>query len=175
MAGTPGGCFDVVRRAVTKNSDLPIPRDEAGWSSVREDFERRTATPVGRASVAAAPGPVIERNARPPVLLPSTAPDWVDRRIEAEGVADVDGLKLKSARAAETVARRKLAADIEALPLSHDMTVGKAAEQDPHVRNAVSQALDRARVKTDYDNKKGVAVVMRLDLRELWDALQASQ
>src|SRR5207245_7042915 len=45
MAGTPGGCFDVVRRAVSKTDNFPIPRDEAGWSAVREDFERRMATP----------------------------------------------------------------------------------------------------------------------------------
>jgi hypothetical protein len=177
MAGTPNGMFDTVRHAVTERSDLPIPRDEAGWALVRHDFETRMAVPTGRGSAAgAATLPVGVRAARVRVTMPPRAPEWTARRVDVQAVADTGDSKLKGAREAESAARRKLAAEIDALPLDRDLTVGKAAEQDPRVHDAVLVALDKARTtNTDYTHQKGVAVTLQLDLQDLWDALRASE
>lgn len=178
LAGSPNGLFDTVRHAVIEHSDLPIPRDEAGWAVVRHDFETRMAVPVGRASAAGATtGPINAADmARGRFALPSRVPTWVAQRVDAQGVADLNESKLKCAREAETVARRKLVAEVNALPLERGVTVGKAAEQDPRVREAVYAAMDKAKTtSTDYTYKKGVAVTVQLDLQDLWDALRAAE
>src|SRR5207248_8149828 len=104
--------------------------------------------------------------AGPRIWLPASPPDWVDRKLEAEGVAEGGGVKLKAAREAEAIARSKLADLIGELPLSGGLTVGKAAERDPRLKSAISDALDKARVRTDYNHGKGVAVNLRLDLHD---------
>jgi hypothetical protein len=178
LAGTPNGLFDTVRHAVIEHSDLPIPRDEAGWAVVRHDFETRMAVPVGRSSAAGATtGPINAADmARGRFELPPRAPSWVRQRVDVEAVADLTESKLKCAREAEAAARRKLAAEINALPLTRGITIGKAAEQDPRVRDAVYAALDKARTtSTDYTHKKGVAVTLQLDLQDLWDALRGAE
>jgi hypothetical protein len=109
------------------------------------------------------------------VSLPMSAPAWVDRRLEAEGVAEGGGYKLRAAREAEAIARRKLADAIGELPLSEGLTVSKAAERSPRVKDAIASALDKAKVKTDYNHAGGVAVNLKLDLQDLWDALRAGQ
>lgn len=202
MAGTPTGLAEALRRSIIK-TDLPQPANEAGWAAVRADFERKMANPIGRASVipgGSGGGATTEKtgvaagnDAPPPKgVVPAAAssvvsrppprfslgrtPDWTSERLEAEGVADVPDFKLKSAREAEAEARRKLLDRINGLELSNKVTVGKAAEQNPRVRDAVNHALDKARVaKTDYYNKKGVAVVVRMDLQDLWDALKTAE
>ena len=61
------------------------------------------------------------------------------------------------------------------MPLGGGVTVGKAAEKDAAVRDAMTQALDKAKVKTDYNHGKGVAVTLKLDLHDLWDAIKGAQ
>jgi hypothetical protein len=177
MAGTAGGCFDVLRRSVSDHTDWKLPRTEAGWAANREQFERHMASPIGRGS---APAPVptsamADARPVPRAVLPTAPPDWVDRKLEAEGVADGGGFKLKAAREAETIARRKLADAINDLPLAGGVTVGKAAEKDPRVHDAISAALDKAKSRTDYNHAGGVAVNLKLDLQDLWDSLRAER
>jgi hypothetical protein len=178
MAGTPNGLFDVVRHAVIERSDLPIPHSEAQWALVRHDFQTQMALPIGRATAAGAatlPANAVDYS-RPRFVLPNRAPDWVGRRVDVEAYGDRGLARLKGAREAEAAAKRKLVVEINALPLSSGVTVGKAAESDPHIRDAVASALDKARtVNTDYTQKQGVAVSMQLDLQDLWDALRAAE
>ena len=173
MAGTPHGCFDVIRRAVTKYTDLPIPRDDAGWSDIKTEFERRMASPIGHAG---APAPIGTAAAPPPRFhLPSEPPIWLERKLEIEGLADPGNSKLKAARVAEKSARLALADEIGRLTLSNGMTLAKAAEQNPHLNDAISKALDKAKSKTDYNHRRGVSVILQLDLRDLWDALREAE
>jgi hypothetical protein len=173
LAGTPGGCFDHVRAAVEKYTHLPVP-DEKGWAAVREDFERSMASPTGRAEVPVAGSTVPPRSTVTTITLPDTAPSWIDRKLEAEGIADA-GSKLRAAHEARVIARRLLAEEVDALKLSGGVTVGQAAEKNGRFRSAVGRALDKATSKTDYDHKNGVSVLLRLDLRDLWDALRAAE
>jgi hypothetical protein len=178
LAGSPNGLFDTVRHAVIEHSDLPIPRDEAGWAVVRHDFETRMAVSVGRASAAGATtGPINAADmTRGRFELPARVPSWVGQRVDVQAVADLTESKLKCAREAEAAARRKLAAEVNALPLERGMTVGKAADRDPRVRDAVYAAMDKARtVSTDYTHKNGVAVTLQLDLQDLWDSLRGAE
>lgn len=175
MAGTPHGCFDTLRHAITKHSDLLIPRDEAGWSDIRTDFEHRMASPIGHATASAtapAAGPILQH---PRLALPSTPPSWIERKLEVEGIADPGNSKLRAAREAESIARRALAEEIGRLPLSPGLTIAQASEQNPHINDAVSQALDKTKSKTDYNHRRGVSVILTLDLHDLWDSLRAAQ
>ena len=172
MAGTPGGCFGVVREAVVRYTDLPTPSTEAGWAEVRTDFEKQMSSPVGHATApgSISPPPI----ARARVILPATAPDWVGRKLDAEGIADSGSSKLKAAREAEGIARHQLAADLRKLPFPGGSTLGKLIDQDARLNEAVDRSVDRASTKTDYNHRKGVSVIVQLDLRDVWDALRAA-
>ena len=173
MAGTPGGCFSVIRAAIEKYTDLPMPPNEAGWIEVRTEFERRMSAPIGHAT---APGAIGPQPAAPNrIALPATAPDWVNRKLEAEGIADSGSSKLKAAREAEGIARHKLADEIRGLSMPGGLTLGKLTDQDVKYREAVARALDRAAGKTDYNHRKGVSVIVHLDLRDVWDALREAK
>ena len=191
MAGTPGGVFDLLRRSITKNNvNVAVPTNEAGWAAVREDFEKNMAIPVGRSTAPGAPAeahaggatlprttaPVAVNNDPPVHLGLGRPPTWVSERIEVEGVADVPDFKLKGAREAEAAARRKLTDQVYALALTPSLTVGKAADRSPRVKDAVARVIDKARVaKTDYYAKKGVSVIVRMDLQDVWDAVRAAE
>jgi hypothetical protein len=172
MAGTPGGCFEVVRRAVTKASETSASRTETEWAAVREEFEKRMAAPHGRAEPPqAGTAPAVTHRR---IILPPEPPDWVSRELEVEGIAEAGSGKLKAAREAESVARRSIAEKMGALPLSPGMTIDQAAEADPRFRDALSLTINKAKCKTDYNHHKGVGVVLRVNLRDLWDALRAA-
>jgi hypothetical protein len=98
---------------------------------------------------------------------------WIERKLEVEGIADPGNSKLKAAREAESIARRALADEIGRLPLSPGLTIAQASEQNPRINDAVSQALDKAKSKTDYNHRRGVSVILNLDLHDLWDSLHA--
>lgn len=173
MAGTPDGCFSVVRAAIVKFTDLPTPATEAGWAEVRSEFERRMSAPIGRAT---APGAIgAQPAARSRTVLPAKAPEWVGRKLEAEGIADSGSSKLKAAREAEGIARKKLTDEVRHLPMPGGLTLGKIADQDPSLHEAVKKVLDRAATQIDYNHRKGVSAILHLDLREVWDALRAAE
>ena len=63
---------------------------------------------------------------------------------------------------------------VEALPLTRTQTLGEAAARDPRIRDAITRAVDRARVeKTDYYHGPDVQVEMRLELHDVWEQLRA--
>ena len=154
MAGTPNGLFDTVRHAVIEHSDLPIPRDEAGWAVVRHNFQTQMAVPAGGASRRASPG-CRRRHPRGGVSRTSRGGGsscrargsaWVGQRVDVEAVADLSESKLKGAARRRPPPgaswRRRSRAHAAS---SAGVTVGKAAEQDARVRDAVYTALDKAR------------------------------
>ena len=173
MAGTPGGCLDVLRTAIVKYTDLSSPSDEAGWRGCAMSSRKPCLLPVGRAVATATTAPAATVNVR--VSLPQVVPEWVDRKLEVAASVEAAESQLKAAGEARAAARKKLADTVAALPLTRRLTVGQAAEQDDRIRAAVLRALDKAEAKTDYTQRKGVDVVLRLDLHDLWDALRASQ
>ena len=175
MAGTPSGLFEVLRRSLSEHPDFALPKNEAGWQEIREDFERRMAPATGRGSVPlpAGGGPNGSPRVRVLVARPATAPDWVARVFDAEGTADPGKSKLKAAREAESQARKALAVRINALPWVKGGTLGDSAQLDARVREAISQSIDGARATTDYNARKGVSVKLHLELRDLWAALHA--
>src|SRR5207253_1994637 len=142
----PNDAFTEFRGLAEKQRDVPVPADDQDWAKVRDQFERRMATPIGRA--AAAPGKVNEGAAiaKPAALLPDRAPAWVDQRLEATGKASsLAKSKLMAARAAESAAEEKLRKQIEELKLDDKRTLGQAAKSDPKVDQAISRAVSRAR------------------------------
>ena len=83
------------------------------------------------------------------------------------------GAGSRSRRGRRCVERRRRALRVE--KDTEDLlglTVGKAAEQDPRFFDAISRAMEKTRTKTNYNHPKGVAVIVHLDLRDLWDAIQ---
>jgi len=117
------------------------------------------------------------QNAVPPVaekvesIVPLNPPAWINRQLDVEGLGGGNGLK--GARAAEAVALAELRRQVEALPLSGDMTLGAAIQKDPRVAGALRDAIRRARVsRVEYGNEN-VTVRMCLDLDYVWRALAA--
>ncbi len=161
LAAPPAEFFEAFRDAL--RSAEP---DAAAWEAVRDDFQRRLASPAGVAAVGGAA-------AKPALQLPSLPPPWTNRQIEAKGSATAAGSKLKCARLAEAQAAKIFATQIESLPLTDDMTIGQAAERDPRVREALNRAASRGRTyKVEYDSDGGARVWVQLDLHHVWDELR---
>jgi hypothetical protein len=176
LSATPGDTFGAFRDLAQKQKEVAVPADDQDWANVRDQFERRMATPIGRAP--AAPGKANEGPAvvKPAALLPDRAPAWVGQRLEATGKASVLAKsKLMAARAAESAAEDKLRKQIEELKLDEHRTVGQAAKNDPRVDQAISRAVSHARIgRAEYqDNAAEVSVY--LDLSEVWAALRDAQ
>lgn len=169
LANPPAEFFDAFRNAAESQKNLSLPKDEPGWNRLRQQMLQQLAPTVGvgRLPDANAPAP------NPAAMMLASPPDWVDRQIDAEGTAEPAGSKLRSARHAELDARAKLEAQIEALKLTEQQTIGDAAGQNPLIRDAVVRALRRARIyKSDYHSDGSVSVYMSLDLQDLWEELR---
>lgn len=162
LAAPPAEFFEAFRDALRAGEP-----DAAAWETVRGDFERRLALPAGTAAVGGGA-------AKPAVVqLPTLPPVWTNRQIEAEGSANAGGSKLKCARLAEGDASKKLAKQIEALPLTDALTAGQAAERDPQVRDALTRAASMGRTyKVEYDSAGGARVWVQLDLHHVWNELR---
>jgi hypothetical protein len=110
------------------------------------------------------------------LLIPRRPPSWISRQIDAEATADSTRGRLHAARNAEAAADQKLRAQIEALPLSRDLTLGQAAQKDPRVARALDDALARARIgQTKYHEDGTATVQLYLDLEQVWDALERAR
>lgn len=162
--------FDALKAALNRQSEIPLPNDEAGWEQVRRDVKNKAISPVGRAALAE----------RVPLkalsMIPRQPPDWVNRQIVAEGTAASAGSKLKTARAAEAGAAEILKAKLMQLPLTSDMTVGEAARKNPRIGDALARALSRARThKIDYQANGGAVVYMNLNLKDVWREMASIQ
>jgi hypothetical protein len=175
LSATPGGTFGAFRDLAQKQKDVVVPVDDQEWANVRDQFERRMATPIGRA--AAAPSRVNEAAvAKPAALLPDRAPAWASQRLEATGKATaLAKSKLMAARAAESAAEDKLRKQIEELKLDENRTVGQAAKTDPRVDQAVARAVSRARIGRAEYQDNGAEVSVYLELSEVWAALRDAQ
>jgi hypothetical protein len=161
--------WSVFRQAASAQTEIPVPRDEAGWQRLHDEVVARLKLPTGRGAVtrtAAAP-PRVPRRA-----LPALPPRWVDDQFDADGSASGESSKLRLARAAESYALADLRARIEQLPLGDGRTVGEAAAADVDVAAAVDRSLRRARTyKVDYGVDHTVKVCVGLDLRYVWQEL----
>jgi hypothetical protein len=149
------------------------PQDAQALDRARAEFVSRMADPVGRASVARE-----SVQSRPEEIdLPQQAPEWVNRQLDAEGVAPAvpkGARALARVNAAQDDAVRNLRAKIGALPLAEGMTIDDAAKRDPRIARALDRAMLRARMfKVDYDADGGVTVRTTIDAEDVWDEITA--
>jgi len=175
LSAAPDDTFGAFRELAQKQKDVAVPADDQDWAQVRDQFEQKMATPIGRA--AAAPGKVNQTAVvKPAALLPDRAPAWASQRLEATGKASaLAKSKLMAARAAESAAEDKLRKQIEELKLDENHTVGQAAKNDPRVDQAIAKAVSRARIGRAEYQDNGAEVSVYLDLSEVWAALRDAQ
>jgi len=173
LATPPDQVAQVIQSAVTAQQDFPQPT-AAQWQQVRQEVARRLVPASGVGHVAA--GVTLEQTAttRGLFVIPDQPPEWIGRQMEAEGVIHAQGSQLKGARAAEHRAIRQLTELVNNLPLTPERTLGDAARNDPAVAQAITQALRHAHTdRAEYRADGGVSVRMSLDLRDLWQELDA--
>jgi hypothetical protein len=183
--------FDAFRAAATAQKDVPLPTEAVAWSGIRGVFESRAGAAEGRATAvpgdapragraqraaSAATGavpPAATNAAVPAFQLPRTPPEWMGRQIEADGSGTVKGNPLKSARAAEADASAGLRAQLDALALTPELTLGHAARREPRLAAALTRGLARARTaRTDYLPDGGARVHVVLDLGDVWQEIE---
>jgi hypothetical protein len=183
---TPAAALAAFRDLAARQRDVAVPTDDAGWELVRKDFERKlAAAPVGRGVPPAeggGGGPAIGNQVigRPRDGLVGAAgrPLWADRRLSERGTAGParGRSKLAAARVAQAAAEDKLRAQIEALVLDGQRTLGDAAKQDPRVEQAIRRALAASRIgRADYKDDGGADVDVFLDLDTLWAEVRGLQ
>lgn len=174
LAASPTAFFPVLRSELEKQRAMPLPKDARQWDELRQAVQRQMRPPVGvalaHAPLAGAPG------AAPLVILPHDAPAWIADSVSAEAAATArpGDSKLRTARAAETLAVASLRSRLDGLPLTSDLTIGQAAKKDPHVEQAVERGLGQVRItKVDYDTPAAGSVRIRisLPLEEIWREL----
>jgi hypothetical protein len=186
LAVQPDELFDTFRvasgAAVVKNQPVALPRDEAEWQRVHNEFAARVTPAVTRGvssgkqeHAAANAAPVAVKHAA--IIPPGVAaPAWVDRTIDAEGKGTASGSQLKAARAAEADAANKLRAELDPLPLGNGMTISQAVAKDKSLENVLDRALVRARTThVAYQGRDTATVKVQLDLREVWREIESSQ
>ena len=159
--------FSVYRSAVTRQQNVPLPREPADWQRLEREFASHFRPPVGRSSVQQT-APV-----RPAALVPARAPEWADDQVEIEGTASDVGAKLRTRYAAEADAMTKLHTRLETLPLDQSLTVGDAARRDPRLAEAIKRSTRAARIyKTQYNSDGSATVSLTANLGILWDELR---
>ena len=167
--------WDVFRDALSRQKEVAAPKDDAGWEKLRDEVvSRLTIRLGGRGTVATRP----QVNGAPPqrVALPQRPPRWVGQQVDGDGSAAGRRSHLLRARAAEAEALQDLRQRIEALPLENGRTLGDAARADAAVSQAIDRSLTRARTaKVDYGATDSVTVRLSLDLRHVWQELQAAR
>ncbi len=162
--------FFEVRSAIAANSQMATPVTNEDWRNVEQEFRLKFRPAVGRSAVVAQPAPMTQVVV---VQMPRQAPVWVNQQFGIEGSAPVIGNKLQSSSRAEIDARAKLRARLESMPLEGALTVGQAAAQNPRVSDAVSRAVERARVyKTEFRSNGTSVVYMMADMRSFWEELR---
>jgi hypothetical protein len=169
LSAPPTETFETVREAVEKTDGAP-KLDEQQWSQVREKFVQSVAPATG---IGQLPQNAVVIPEQLSVRLPQQAPIWAREMIDAVGSAEGASTRLKTRHAAEQDALAKLRQQVLDLPLTPELKLGDAAQQDPEIAAAVDRALARARAyKSDYFPDGRVIVRSSLELRDVWDQLQ---
>ena len=160
--------------AVGDRKDLPFPQDEEGKENLEAEVLRRVEPAVGRARAKDGTDGAARPAEREQVAIPDRPPSWATRHVNGTGRARPVNGRLKTARAAETAAREDLSRQIAELSLTRKLSVGEAARLDDRVRDAIDRTLRRAKVrKVNYLSDGSAEVSFALDLRELWQELDA--
>jgi hypothetical protein len=168
LAAPAEDLYDTFASALKAQKEIPQPKDQKAWDELRERFTSKIHRVSGRAT-AIAPAKVLNV-----VQLPDNPPDWVQQQLDAEGSSKAKKDKLKAARAAEADALVRLRSQVDALPISGDLTVGEAQKRDKRLAEAVDRAVKEARpYKVDYESDGRVRVKVNLDLREVWEAIRS--
>jgi hypothetical protein len=177
LESTPAESFATFHDLAVKQAEVPLPADQRGWDRVRDDFERRMVTPIGRAVVPLdGAGAEAVVAAPKPLALPGHTPAWARRRLEATGSGTARGSKLRAAREGEAAAEATLRKQIEQLELTPTKTVGQAAKEDPRVARAITRALARTRIaRADYHADDSAEVSVYLDLGDFWQELRDAE
>lgn len=130
---------------------------------------------IGRASAASDPVR-IPTDAVAPALVLRELPAWASDPIVAEGASGFDNTKLRTARLAETVARKQLRDRLDPLKVDDVVTLKQLAARNPRVAEALDRAVARARVyQVDYNADGSAVVRVTLDPNEVLDELTAAR
>jgi hypothetical protein len=173
LSAPPEELARTIQSAVTKEKDFPQPT-AAQWQRVREAVAGRVGPAVGVGHVMAGPAAPRMATTQAADLIPDQPPEWVGRQIEADGVIKAEGSRLKGARAAEQRAIQQIARQVDELPLAEHVKIGEAARSNGDVEQAIERALGQAHTdRAQYGEDGSVTVRMSLDLREVWQELDA--
>ncbi len=165
--------FDAFRASAIKIGAMTA--DDAAWFTVRDQFARNMAEPIGTAAPTA-PAPVPVAQVRAVTFDVNQPPQWVNRQLDAQGTAAWATSKLRTARQAENAANVRLRAQLEALPRDNSLTVGQLAHNDPRIQNAIERAMDRAQLyKVDYHEDGSVTAFVSLEPLNLWGELASGR
>lgn len=165
LCAPPATVWAVLRASLQKQDSITLPGNDTAWNILRQQTEARVAVPAGVAYAIA--GASTTRA----IVFPAKPPEWANQALEADGVARSVGAKLRTARAAESVALQRLRNRIEALPFSADLTVGDAARRDPRINEALGRGMSFARTyQVDYDQPESgsVSIKVQLPLVHVW-------
>jgi hypothetical protein len=172
LAVDPETFYETVRQALEGQKAVALPKDEQEWARFEREFLKQIKPAVGQAGVGAGQG---AGAARPPAAFhwPAAAPRWATQELEVVGRAEARSSTIKTIGAADADAAANLRQKIAALPLGQGMTVGKLAERDRAVAASVDEFVSVVRSYQTTQNADGsVTVALRVDLRDLWEALQ---
>lgn len=130
---------------------------------------------IGRAS--AGSGTTLNATEAPaPALVLRELPAWASDPLVAEGTSGFDQSKLRTARAAEKLARVQLRERLNPLKIDDVVTLSQLASRNPRVAEALDRAVSRARVyQVDYNADGSVIVRVTLDPNEVLDELTAAR
>ncbi len=166
---TPAALCQEFRAVMSAHPDAaPLPADEAGWEKIAAQIAQAMASPVGHAALAPTTRPAV-------LLLPTLAPAWVARQLDAEGNGPVAQSKLLSARIAEDDAVGHLHDQVLALAISEKQSLRDLAGGDAEFSALIDRAVARNVhvYAVDYHADGTVHVRASINLRELWEEIRA--
>jgi hypothetical protein len=168
ISAAPDELWTVLRPALADQLRVGVPTTDSGWQALRSAVIGHIGPGVGRSVAIAGASP------QPMVVLPAQPPAWAATTAQSEGDAHSNGSQLRTARVAEQTAVDRLRAQIEALPLTGNLTLGQAAATDPRIAKAIDRAIDLVQTyEVDYDSPAAGAVraKVQLPLALLWREL----
>jgi hypothetical protein len=169
VAAPPDDLLRTILQSARQTPGASVPDDENEIEQLRRQFARRVSAAIGRASVVQQPAATDQVT----IGLPPASPDWVGQPLDAEGVADSVGSKLRTKTAAEGKATDALRARINELPLGGGRSIEDMCKENPRIAGVVENALLRARVySVEYRDDGSVRVRLMLNSRDLWDDLR---
>jgi hypothetical protein len=164
----PEDLWSNLHAALAKQTQVQMPRDDAGWDWLAKQVEARVAVATGTAVVVGA-----NEAAPKSVPIPAKAPRWAMQLAQDHASSPPRQDRLRTARAAEALALEKLRQRVMELPLTDGMTIGQAARIDPRIDQAVTKSVNRAKpYQVDYDSTGQVTTVhVSMNLADLWERL----